>query len=150
MNDTEKLTIQRACENLSIAYARHVDFKQYDEFAELFDENAQLITGFSMKGKETIRKAMSRRPDELRSRHVLTNIHVEVVDEKHARGITYLTLYRHVGKESLDEEPITLDGPAGIGHYTDEYVLTDQGWRIAYRELKFAFRNPKAFPQVVK
>jgi len=150
MNELQRLTIERACENLSIAYARHVDFRQYDKFTELFDENAVLIAGAPLNGKEAIRDAMSRRSGKLRSRHILTNIHVEVIDENHARGVTYLTLYRHIGAESLEEKPIEMQGPAGVGHYTDEYVLTGTGWRIAHRELEFAFQNPSAFVQPKK
>jgi 3-phenylpropionate/cinnamic acid dioxygenase small subunit len=150
MNDLQRLAIEQACKSLSIAYARHVDFRQYDKFTELFEEDAVLIAGALLSGREAIRDAMSKRSDKLRSRHVLTNIHIEVIDESHARGITYLTLYRHIGAESLEEKPIEIQGPAGVGHYTDEYVLTTAGWRIARRELEFAFQNPSAFVQSKK
>ena len=78
---------------------------------------------------------------QLRSRHVLTNIFIDVVDADHARGISYLTLYRHVGEESLSPDPITFDGPAGVGHYEDRFVRTDHGWRFARRKLHMAFRR---------
>ena len=145
MDDTQRMLIERACENLSISYALYTDFQEYDRVADLFDDEAKLITGAPLIGREVIRKAMYSRSDKLRSRHVLTNIHVEIQDETHASGITYLTLYRHIGAESLEPEPIELVGPAAVGHYSDDYVLTDRGWRFARRELEFAFRNPAAF-----
>ena len=133
--------IVSACTALSIAYARHVDFQNYDAFVELFTEDGCLDVGVPIRGKETLRKAMTRRPDELRSRHVLTNIFIDVLGEKEATGITYLTLYRHVGPESLEDAPIDFRHPAAVGHYEDRFALTPEGWRIAQRKLHFAFRN---------
>jgi hypothetical protein len=100
-----------------------------------------------MEGKAAIRRFLAQRPVNLRSRHVFTNIAIEVVDSDHARGITYLTLYRHVGDESLAPGPIEFEGPAGIGHYEDELVRTTDGWRFASRKLQFAFRRSSAFPR---
>ena len=138
--------VERACQRLSIAYARGIDFRDYDMAADLFTEHGELDAGYPLKGREKIRRALLRRPDELRSRHVLTNIFIDIVDESHARGISYLTLYRHVGEESLRADPIELEGPAGIGHYEDAFELTPEGWRIARRKLHFAFRRSAAFP----
>jgi hypothetical protein len=148
MDKQKKAEIEHDCHWLSIAYARYVDFRLYDDFADLFDIDGMLDAGMPLKGREVIRKAMARRKDELRSRHVLTNIYINVVDENNATGLSYLTLYRHIGEESLDLfEPITFQGPAAIGHYDDEFINTAEGWRFASRKLAFAFRNPDAFPQ---
>jgi hypothetical protein len=139
--------IERACERLSIAYARGVDYRDYDLVADLFTEDGHLDAGFPLDSRDAIRRALLRRPDELRSRHVLTNIFIDVVSRSRARGISYLTLYRHVGEESLAAGPAELVGPAGVGHYEDSFELTDDGWRIARRKLHFAFRRSDAFPE---
>ena len=144
MQALERIEIEHTCQQLSIAYARHVDFREYDAFVELFAEDAHLNAGHPFDGKEAIRKSFEKRPDTLRSRHVLTNIHVEVVDSDHARGISYLSLYRHVGDESLTDDPIAFEGPAAVGHYEDEFVRTAEGWRFARRVLHFAFRRADA------
>ena len=52
---------------------------------------------------------MQKRPDELRSRHVLTNIFIDVLSGTEARGISYLTLYRHIGEESLKAGPVPFE-----------------------------------------
>lgn len=133
--------VVRACERLSIAYARAIDFRDYDAFVELFTEDAVLEAGGLLEGKAAIRESLRKRPDELRSRHVLTNIFIEPLDAETARGITYLTLHRHVGKESLEAGPVAFDGPAAVGHYEDRFVLAKEGWRIARRKLHLAFRR---------
>ncbi len=137
--------IQRECEALSIAYARAVDFRDYDEFVQLFADDGVLDVGQPLKGRVAIKAAMGKRSDALRSRHVLTNIFIDVVDEQNARGISYLTLYRHIGEESLSGDPIDFSGPAAVGHYEDKFVLTDTGWCFASRKLHFAFRNEQQF-----
>ena len=145
MQALERIEIERACEQLSVAYARHVDFKEYDRFAELFTEDGHLNAGGPVDGRAAIRQRMAQRSDRLRSRHVLTNIQVEVIDADHARGITYLSLYWHVGDESLGDKPIEFTGPAAVGHYEDEFVRTASGWRIARRVLRLAFLRADAF-----
>ena len=69
--------IEDECRKLSIAYARHVDFKEYDLFVKLFTPEGELnVTGRPVVGHEKLKKAMAMRPDSLRSRHVLTNIYI--------------------------------------------------------------------------
>ena len=94
MQEQQIRNIKRDCEELSIAYARAIDFRDYDDFIALFAEDAVLDVGRPAHGREAISAAIARRPDNLRSRHVLTNIFTDVVDADHARGISYLTLYR--------------------------------------------------------
>ena len=139
MNEQE---IKNACTELSVGYARHVDFGEYDAFVELFTDDAVLNLGFKLEGKEAIKQSMTKRSPELRSRHVMTNIHIEVLSETEAKGISYLTLYRHQGPESLEAAPVEFRTPAAVGHYADQYHKTDAGWRIANRRIELAFRNP--------
>ncbi len=141
MNDDQITAIRQACEALSIAYARAVDFRDYDSFVTLFTEDGVLDTGKPREGRAAIRESLSHRPDELRSRHVISNVFIDVLSENEARGISYLTLYRHVGPESLKGEPIEFDGPAGVGHYEDRFEQTADGWKFKRRKLHFAFRR---------
>ncbi|MDP6374924.1 MAG: nuclear transport factor 2 family protein [Pseudomonadales bacterium] len=145
MSLAELIEIERKCEQLSYAYARSVDFRDYDTFADLFTADGILDTGREMIGADTIRAAMNKRPDELRSRHVLTNIYTQVMDRDSARGISYLTLYRHIGPESLEHGPVAFDRPAAVGHYEDRFARTLEGWRFARRKLHLAFRNESLF-----
>lgn len=135
-----------ACTALFVSYARHVDFGDYDRFVELFTDDAVLDLGFRLQGKDQIRKSMSKRDPALRSRHVMTNIAIDVIDSDHASGIAYLTLYRHIGPETLSPTAVTLQGPAAVGHYSNTFELTADGWRISSCQLELAFRNAAHFP----
>ena len=143
MDAAARREIQFDCRELSIAYARTLDFCDYDAFANLFTDDAVLSAGPLIEGREAIRNWLAKRPDELRSRHVLTNIFIDPVDADHARGISYLSLYRHVGEESLAPDPIAFEGPAAVGHYEDRFVRTDAGWRFERRVLHIAFRRAR-------
>lgn len=138
----KRMIIERACEQLSVAYARAVDFREYDSFVELFDNDALLDLGMRLEGKAAIRESMKMRGSDIRTRHVLTNIFIEVQDSLHARGISYLTLYRHVGAASARNAPVPSILPTAIGHYEDTFVKTPAGWRFKTRTLHVAFRNP--------
>ncbi|NCF44274.1 MAG: hypothetical protein GWP70_05570 [Proteobacteria bacterium] len=137
--------ICRACERLSVSYAVYLDTQRYDAFAALFGAQGVLAVAGRVAGQAAIAKAMERRPAELRSRHVLTNILIEPIHDTRATGITYLSLYRHIGAASLLEKPIEGFTPAAIGHYADELELTPDGWRFAHRELHLAFKNSDNF-----
>lgn len=142
MDKETKRIIEDECTKLSIAYARHVDFKEYDQFVQLFAQDGELnVTGKPVRGREKIARSLAFRPDGLRSRHILTNIHINVIDENNAEGLSYLTLYRHTGEglEADDPGPRTIPGPWAVGHYADRFVRTDEGWRFASRVLHFAF-----------
>ena len=147
MNDNERQHIELACQRLSKLYARMVDFKTYEMVDDIFTEDALLDAGGALQGRDSIRQGMARRNPKLRSRHVLTNILVDVVDDRNATGTTCLTLYRHVGDESLQDKPIELVGPAAVGEYLDRFALTAEGWRIASRVLAIQFRRSDAFPR---
>ena len=54
MNDDQISAITRACEALSIAYARAVDFRDYDYFVTLFTEDGVLDTGKPREGRAAI------------------------------------------------------------------------------------------------
>lgn len=146
MDAIERLAIERECEKLMVAYARGVDFRDYDNVASLFSDDGVLDVGNRLEGRAAIQAALSRRPYELRSRHVLTNLFVDVVDRDTARGICYLTLYRHLGPESLERGPVELERPAAVGHYEDRFVRTADGFRIARRTLHLAFRSSALLP----
>jgi len=57
--------IERACADLSVAYARCLDFRDYDAFLTLFTEDAVLDVGRRLEGLAAIREDLRHRPDEL-------------------------------------------------------------------------------------
>lgn len=146
MTDDDIMRIERACTWLIVGYARAIDFRDQEAFLELFTADAVLELGETLRGHDAIRAFLGRRTDSLRTRHVVSNVFVHVLNEAEARAVSYLTLYRHDGDESRRFGPAPLEGPAAVGHYEDRFVHTDAGWRFASRRLQLAFRNFQGFP----
>ena len=147
MDLEQRVLIEHACTRLCHEYARAIDFRDYDNFPLLFTEDAVLDVGNLLEGRAAILASVMRRPDELRSRHVISNITIDVLNEDEARGTAYLTLYRYLGKASLQRDPIPFIGPAAIGHYEDRYQRDAGGWLFQRRTLFLAFRNSDLLPK---
>ena len=92
-----------------------------------------------MSGRDAIRRGSQIRQDnvERMSRHVCNNILIDVIDENNAKGVVYLTLYRHDGKPERRVSPS--DVPAIVGEYRDTFVRTPSGWRFKRREVAVSF-----------
>ncbi len=131
--------VRRACTELSLDYARCVDFRDYDALLTLFREDAVLEVGQPLRGAAAIRAYVRARPDEIRSRHVISNVFVDPLGGGEARGICYLTLYSHRGPESLSPAPAPLPGPLLIGHYEDRFCCRGGRWQFQSRRLQVAF-----------
>lgn len=140
--EAEVERVRAACTALGVDYARALDFRDYDALLTLFTEDAVLDTGERLEGLAAIREAIRHRPDELRSRHVVSNVFVDVLSATQARGISYVTIYRHEGAASLRPGPAPLTGPAAVGHFEDRFVRTRAGWQFASRRLHLAFQDP--------
>lgn len=140
MTDSERDLIERACEKLSIAYARHIDFREYDAFCDLFTEDGELqVLGTVLKGREAMMGFLTGRPANRRSLHIFTNIWTNVLDAGHAEGVTYLSLFR---ADQDGAAPARVPGPMMAGYYRDRFVRTPKGWRIARRDGDIMFTCP--------
>ena len=145
MTEIEKQTIERACEQLQYAYARFIDFRDYEGFTQLFTVDGVLDAGIELKGQDAIFSSCQKRSAGLRSRHVITNSFIDVLGHDLARGICYLSLYRLDCNESAKPGPLPMPGPAAVGHYQDSFKRVDNVWKIAHRKLHLAFRDDSQF-----
>ena len=73
-----------------------------------------------------------------KTRHFVTSTAFSVIEETHAKGVTYYTLYLYGGDE---DTPYPLEGPFVVGEYHEEFVATDHGWKIKRREARIIFRK---------
>jgi hypothetical protein len=142
----DRIAAERECERLTYRYCEAVDFGHASRLADVFAEEGIFDNGdLRLVGREQIRRVFTEREQvrELRTRHVCTNIHVEVTEPAAATGVVYLALYRRRGPED-SSVPVPETSPAVVGSYHDAYVRTGEGWRIAARRLDAAFADPSA------
>jgi len=145
MDDLERLLAERACERLIVDYCRFVDFGEASRIAELFTEDGHWEGPDTvMAGRAAIRDGFLARQGVTRriSRHLCTNVGIDVVSPDEATGLCYLVNYRHDRQEG-DTSPVVPAGlPKYVGEYHDRFRRTADGWRFEYRRFDLAFLRP--------
>jgi SnoaL-like domain len=145
VDDLDRLLAERACERLIVDYCRLVDFGNAAQIADLFTEDG-VWSGVDLvlTGREEIREWFVKREALLRrvSRHICTNVGVDVVSPDEAKSTCYLVNYRHDRKEGDDTMPAPGDIPKFVGECHDEFQRTPEGWRFARRRVEVAFVRP--------
>ncbi len=140
MDDIERLRIEQACQRLSVAFANHVDANRADQLIALFADGGTFErAGTVLAAPDQLRDFLDKRPADRTTRHVCTNILIDVADDGTATGVTYFTLFDHEGP--AQEPPLPMNLPAAIGEYHDRYIRTADGWRIAQRVVRAVFRR---------
>jgi hypothetical protein len=140
----ERMAAERECARLTFRYCEAVDLGHASQLADVFAVDGVFDAGgLYLVGRAEIRRVFTERERvrELRTRHVCTNVHVDVVDDATATGVVYLTLYRRRGSTDWSV-PVPTTAPSLVGSYHDRYVLTDDGWRIARRTQEVVFVDP--------
>jgi len=126
--------VYRDCANLVTDYAYFRDRFDAVEFSNIFTEDASLSVGSqTWEGRDNIRARIEGLDKSGTIRHLMSTIRIEPIDDLHATGVSYATIYTSTAGSNSTE------GFAIIGEYHDSFVLTDDGWRISSRELKPVF-----------
>jgi hypothetical protein len=152
MEDFERVLAERACERLIVEYARRVDFGESRRIADLFTEDGRWEgTDLVLDGRAAIRDWFEERERLTRrvSRHVCTNIAVEVLSPAEARSLCYLVNYRHDRAEGDVAMPVPAEHPKYVGELRDTFRRTADGWRFSSRVVTVAFvRARRARPDL--
>jgi hypothetical protein len=142
VNELDRLLAERACERLIVEYCRLVDFGHAAGIADLFtDDGTWTGVDLVLSGREQIRAWFTEREGLARrvSRHVCTNVGVEVTSLEEAQSVCYLVNYRHDRQEGDERLPVPADVPKYVGECRDRFRLTPEGWRFAARQVDIAF-----------
>lgn len=141
-DDFDRMGIEIACRRLSVAFATRVDQNDVDGVAALFLPDGRFSRAdMTLDGAEAIRIFLRDRPAQRITRHVCTNILIDVDDPERARGLTYFTLYEGTRPEELSGSPLPVQLPHTIGEYHDVFRKTKDGWRIFERRSTAIFRR---------
>ena len=92
----ERIEIERACERIIYAYSRALDLGDMSAAADFFAENGSFARPMApdkvIQGREAIRAALLTRPKTLLTKHLATNVMIDVVNRDEAKGLSYLTM----------------------------------------------------------
>ena len=119
-----------ACSNLVTDYAYHRDQFNAKEFADLFTEDASLtVVNQTWEGRAEIEQRIEGLKTGSTIRHEMSTIRIVPIDEDHATGVSYATIY------SAPAGQTSVNGFTLMGEYHDEFVRTADGWKFSKRVL---------------
>ena len=129
MTEQERLVIEHACAKLVARYANLNDAARWEDVADLYAPDGRMTRPTApddwIEGRSAILAAFLARPART-TRHVCSNIVIDVVDDTQATGEAAMLLF-------------TGDGPPKVGSFHDRFVLTQAGWRFAERRGSLTF-----------
>ncbi|MEI9852189.1 MAG: nuclear transport factor 2 family protein [Sphingomonas sp.] len=132
MDDLARLSIERACTRLVLEFARFNDDWDHESLASLFAEDCEfarpLDPAHPYYGKAAVHAIFRDRRPRL-TRHVMTNILIDVVGEDEAHGNSYVTMISSPGTDA----PQAGEG-IFFGSFDDVFVRTAEGWRFKSRK----------------
>lgn len=144
MTDQEIISIERACTRLVVDFAYFSDTQNYDALVLLFSENGSMTrpTGDPLIGHASILKSYRSRPSGRVTRHICTNIRIQVDSNDQARGLTYAVVYSANAVDTTDAHiGLQADARRLVGEFEDEFVRTQEGWRFSARRARFVMHT---------
>ncbi|GHC95165.1 nuclear transport factor 2 family protein [Novosphingobium pokkalii] len=131
MTDDERRAIEADCGRLIALYANLNDEARWDEAAALYAPDGLMTRPTApdapIVGREAILAAFKARPPRT-TRHVCSNVVIEVESAREARGTSAMLLFTGA--------PAPL-----VGSFHDRFVRTEEGWRFAERRGTLLFQT---------
>jgi len=133
MDDLQRLMIERACQRLVLQFAQYNDDLDHESLANLFVEDCvfarPLDPQYPYYGKDKVHAIFRDRKARL-TRHVMTNILIDVLSEDEAKGRSYVTM----ASSGTPNEKWPREGEGiFMGAFDDVFVRTDDGWKFKSR-----------------
>jgi hypothetical protein len=132
LSTAERIDIERACERLVYAYSRALDLGDMSAASDLFAENGSFARPMTpnqiMQGRESIRAALLTRPKTLLTKHLATNVMIDVLSRDEAHGLSYLTMISTTPGDAA--APFISAGPVYFGEFKDRFVREDGEWKF--------------------
>ncbi len=132
----DRLQIELACQRLVHVYLRALDAGDPDGVADCFAELGMLARPMQpdqrIEGREAIRASMRARPKGLVTRHLATNVIVDVASAEAASGISSLTMIGCTPGEGA-RPPFESAGPVYFGEFRDRFIRVGSEWKFLER-----------------
>jgi uncharacterized protein (TIGR02246 family) len=132
----EELMIERACTRLVVDSATCNDQREWAALAALYTPDGVVVrpNGQRLEGRAEIEAAYAAGPPERVTRHLCTNVTVEVDGPDDAHASTTVLIVS--GTRSDDPDVRFGIEPSErhlVGEFADRFARTEEGWRIAER-----------------
>jgi hypothetical protein len=143
MTENTKQAIELACTKLINQFAVFNDAGRHNDLADLFTDEGQYARPTDpenyVQGRAAILAAFTGRPADKLTRHLITNIVVDVIGPTSASGLCYVTLYAGSTGKPAEKHAYQANPSQLIGEYHDMFVLTPAGWKFSKRQGRLIF-----------
>ena len=121
-----------------VGYCHCVDSFADDALLELFTPDSEWLRPGKepLRGRAQIGEFLRARDRNVVSRHIASNIVVEMDRKEHAKTITYYMVLKAPPAGASQHAYV----PAVLGEYHDVFRLDEGRWRIALRDTRHVFR----------
>lgn len=136
LSAAERIEIERACERLILTYSRALDVGDMNAAADCFAEHGTFSRPMApdqvITGREAVRASLLTRPKTLLTRHLTTNVMIDVESRDAASGLSYLTMLSTTPPEGA-QPPYVSQGPIWFGEMRDRFVRENGVWKFEER-----------------
>jgi ketosteroid isomerase-like protein len=142
VDDDVRRSIEADCARLINLYAMLNDAGDWDRLAALYTPDARFARPSApddfIEGRENILAAFKARPPRS-SRHVISNIVVDVESADAARAFSVIVLYQGDAADDGGLPKMSANSPL-VGRFSDRLTRTGEGWRFAERQGRLDFQ----------
>jgi hypothetical protein len=130
-------------------YSRALDLGDMSAAADCFAENGSMsrpmMPDAVIQGRETIRASLLTRPKTLLTKHLATNVMVDVENRDSASGLSYLTMISTTPPAD-GKPPYVSQGPLYFGEFKDKFVRENGEWKFLERRGSIQMKFSGAVP----
>ena len=149
LSAAERIEIERACERIVYAYSRALDLGDMGAAADCFAASGSMARPMApeqvIHGREAIRASLMSRPKTLLTKHLATNVMIDVESRDEAHGISYLTMISTTPPGDTTA-PYVSQGPVYFGEFKDRYVRENGVWKFQERRGSIQMKFSGAVP----
>ena len=136
LSSIEAAAIRQECETVSNQYALYLDSKDWQHLPEVFaTDGVWEVLGNRMVGRDAIRDYWRSRTADWKPTHgrlhSISNQVIQVIDRDHARGTSKVVIYFFDTTPGANKSLV----PSLIARNDDEFVRTDEGWKLKRRSI---------------
>jgi hypothetical protein len=143
LSSLERLEVESACQRLVYEYMRALDENDWDRLANCFVELGVLARPMQpeqlLAGRAAIQASMRARPKGLTTRHLATNVIIDVVAANSATGVTTFAMIGCTPAQDA-KPPFESAGPLYFGEFHDRFVREGGQWKFLERRGSIAVK----------
>ncbi|HSV53046.1 MAG TPA: nuclear transport factor 2 family protein [Burkholderiaceae bacterium] len=141
----KRFEIEAECKRVALCASNFADAGRLQEYGDCHTDDAEFIRPSTypanpLKGRAELVSSLKSRDENLLSRHVLSNMIVDVINDHEAQAIAYFLHY--AARRNVDDPeavPAVDSALKSVGEYQIRFVLQQGKWRIQRRVGRFLF-----------